>query len=226
MDTTRGQHPHTAREGDGDGAGEEAAPFWDRLYGARRSWGGRANPLLVETAGALTPGTALDLGCGAGGDTVWLARRGWHVTAVDISGTAVERVAAHARELGLDDRVTAERHDLADGFPDGEFDLVSAQYLHTPFPLPRADVLRTAARALRPGGLLLVVDHGSTAPWSWNQDPGARFPAPAEIAADLDLDPGQWHVVRADAPRRRATGPGGQSATVTDHVLLVRRAAG
>jgi SAM-dependent methyltransferase len=226
MDTTRGQHPHTAREGDGDGAGEEAAPFWDRHYGTRRSWGGRANPLLVETAESLTPGTALDLGCGAGGDTVWLARRGWHVTAVDISGTAVERVAAHAREQGLDGRVTAERHDLADSFPDGEFDLVSAQYLHTPFPLPRADVLRTAARALRPGGVLLVVDHGSTAPWSWNQDPDARFPAPAEIAADLDLDPGRWHVLRADAPRRRATGPGGRTATVTDHVLVVRRAAG
>jgi SAM-dependent methyltransferase len=86
-------------------------------------------------------------------------------------------------------------------------------------------VLRSAARALRPGGLLLVVDHGSTAPWSWNQDPGTRYPTPTEVAAGLDLDPGRWSVVRADMPRRRAVGPTGETATVTDNVLLIRRTA-
>ncbi|GAA2120560.1 hypothetical protein GCM10009802_23320 [Streptomyces synnematoformans] len=69
-----------------------------------------------------------------------------------------------------------ERHDLARSFPSGTFDLVSAQYFQTPFALPRAAILRTAAPALHPGGRLLVVDHGSIAPWSWNQDPGTRFP--------------------------------------------------
>ena len=86
-------------------------------------------------------------------------------------------------------------------------------------------MLRTAAMALRPGGLPLVVDHGSTAPWSWNQDPDTRFPAPTEVGAELDLDPGQWPVVRADRPRRRAVGPGGETAVVIDNVLLLRRAA-
>ncbi|NBH09666.1 class I SAM-dependent methyltransferase, partial [Amycolatopsis sp. SID8362] len=143
---------------------------------------------------------------------------GWRVTAVDISANAVTRLAENARGLP----VTAVRADLATEFPAGEFDLVSAQYFHTPFELPRARVLRTAAHALRPGGRLVVVDHGSVAPWSWNRD--GDFPAPEEVFAELELADG-WQAERADAPRREATGPGGQTATVTDHVLVVRRAA-
>ncbi|WP_200824935.1 class I SAM-dependent methyltransferase [Nonomuraea solani] len=195
----------------------EAGQFWERHYRARRTWGGRVNPLLAETAAPLRPGAALDLGCGAGGDAVWLARRGWDVTAVDISPTAVERV----RELGL--QITTEQHDLAQSFPQGRFDLISAQYFHTPFPLLRGRILRTAAQALDPGGLLLIVDHGSTAPWSWDQNPGTHFPTPTETAADLDLDPALWSVVRAGTPSRQATGPAGETATVIDNVLIIQR---
>jgi SAM-dependent methyltransferase len=202
----------------------DAESFWEKHYRSRRAGAGRANPLLVEAAAALRPGAALDLGCGGGGDTIWLAERGWQVTAVDISETAVERVRARADKLGFGSRVTAEAHDLARSFPSGTFDLVSAQYFHSPFALPRAGVLRTAAHALRPGGRLLVVDHGSTAPWSWNQDPHAYYATPGEVAAELALDPEQWPVLRADMPRRRATGPGGRTAVVVDHVLLIRRA--
>ncbi|WP_431919471.1 SAM-dependent methyltransferase [Nonomuraea jabiensis] len=204
----------------------DAALFWERHYRTRHTGDARVNPLLAETAAPLRPGAALDLGCGAGGDAIWLARRSWHVTAVDISATAVERVRERARELGIADRVTAAQHDLALSFPAGRFDLVSAQYFHTPFPLLRGQVLRTAAHALRPGGLLLVVDHGSTAPWSWNQDPDLHFPTPTEVAAELDLDPARWTVLRADMPHRQATGPAGRTATVIDHVLLIQRAAG
>ncbi len=93
----------------------------------------------------------------AGGDTIWLARHEWQVAAVDISVTAIDRVCERARELDLGDRVTAEQHDLARTFPGGEFDLVCALYLHTPFTLLRSRILRTAARALRPGGMLLIV---------------------------------------------------------------------
>lgn len=208
--------------------------FWEDLYRQRAddetAWGARANPVLTEVAAELTPGAALDLACGAGGDTLWLARHGWRVTAVDIAPTAVERVAELARARGLGARVTAERHDLARTFPAGTFDLVSAQYFHTPYDLPRVAILRAAAGALRPGGRLLVVDHGSLAPWSWRPhgephgDP--HFPTPDEVYAELALPPSGWAVERAAAPRRTATGPGGQTATVTDHVLLVRRTGG
>ncbi|MEO3804618.1 class I SAM-dependent methyltransferase [Nonomuraea sp. B1E8] len=226
MDSTR-QRRSTADARGGQGTAEQDAElFWERHYRARRSWDARVNPLLAETAAPLRPGAALDLGCGAGGDAIWLARQGWHVTAVDISATAVERVRERARDLGVADRVVTEQHDLGRSFPAGAFDLVSAQYFHTPFPLQRSQVLRTAAGALGPGGLLLVVDHGSTAPWSWNQDPGIHYPTPAEVAAELVLDPARWSVLRADMPSRRATGPAGESATVIDNILLVQRADG
>ncbi|MEU5552235.1 class I SAM-dependent methyltransferase [Micromonospora sp. NPDC047793] len=202
----------------------KAEAFWEQHYRARRGGGtGHPNPVLTETAETLPPGDALDLGCGVGGDTIWLARHGWQVTAVDISTAAVERVRARSRQLGIDGRVTGEQHDLARSFPDGQFDLISAQYLHTPFTLDRARVLRTAAHALRTGGHLLIVDHGSTAPWSWNKDPDTHYPSPGETAAELALDPDRWSVVRADTPHRRATGPGGRTATVTDNVLLIHR---
>lgn len=202
----------------------DAVTFWDGVHASRPATTvPQPNARLTETVTGLSPGDALDLGCGDGGDALWLAGQGWHVTAVDISAVAVERLAAFAGSHGLDDRVTAVRHDLSETFPRGEFDLVCAHYLHTPFDLDRAAVLRSAAHALRAGGRLLVVDHGSTAPWSWNQDPGVRYPSPQEVAEGIDLDPATWTVERADTPRRIATGPGGRTAEVTDHVLLVRR---
>ncbi|MEU1725219.1 class I SAM-dependent methyltransferase [Actinomadura sp. ATCC 39365] len=200
--------------------------FWDDVYAARPPAADpRPNVRLTEVVADLPPGDALDLGCGAGGDALWLARRGWRVTAADVSAVAVERLAALARGHGLADRLTPVRHDLGTSFPAGEFDLICAHYLHTPGDLDRASVLRAAARAVRPGGRLLVVDHGSTAPWSWNQDPGVRHPGPREVAADLALDAAAWTTERADAPRRTATGPDGRTAEVTDHVLVLRRTA-
>ncbi|MEU0483240.1 class I SAM-dependent methyltransferase [Streptosporangium sp. NPDC006013] len=204
----------------------DAVMFWEGVYAARpAATDPQPNDRLAETVTGLPPGDVLDLGCGDGGDALWLARRGWHVTAVDISAVAVERLAGLARSRGLGDRVIAERHDLHESFPQGGFDLICAHYLHTPFDLDRATVLRAAAHALRRGGRLLVVDHGSTAPWSWNQDPDVRYPTPREVAAGINLDPATWTVERADTPRRIATGPGGRTAEVTDHVLLIRRTA-
>lgn len=198
---------------------DQAARFWDEHYSRRAAEAPAANvnPRLAEIAGPLPPGAALDLGCGSGGDALWLAARGWRVTAVDISASAVHSLRQRAG-------VTALCVDLAEDFPAGTFDLVSAQYFHTPFALDRAHVLRTAAKSLNPGGRLAVVDHGSTAPWSWNQDPDLRYPTPREVAEELALDPGEWSLERTDTPERLATGPEGRTATVIDHVLVIRRA--
>ncbi len=209
----------------GGRAADEAALFWEDRYRRHgRLWKGTPNPLLAETAERLAPGRALDLGCGEGGDAAWLAARGWQVTAVDIAPAALELTAEHAARAGVADRVTTELHDLARGFPSGSFELVSAQYLQTPFDLPRERVLRRAAHALAPGGLLLVVEHGSRHPWS-SVDPDTRFPTPEEIYAGIGLDPAGWTPERLDTPRREATGPGGRTAVVTDTVIAVRRAA-
>ncbi|WNO70469.1 MULTISPECIES: class I SAM-dependent methyltransferase [unclassified Streptomyces] len=204
----------------------DAVTFWEDVYAGRpAATDPRPNARLTETVTGRLPGDALDLGCGDGGDALWLARHGWHITAVDIAAVAVERLAGLARSRGLGDRIVAERRDLQDSFPQGAYDLICAHYLQTPFALDRATVLRTAAHALRVGGHLLVVDHGSAAPWSWNQDADVRYPTPQEVAAGMDLDPATWTIERADTPRRIASGPGGQTAEVIDHVLLIRRTA-
>ncbi|MGV9979208.1 methyltransferase domain-containing protein [Micromonospora wenchangensis] len=203
---------------------EATARHWDELYrGRERYWSGRPNPHLVDVAGALPPGTALDLGCGEGGDAVWLARQGWRVTAVDVSTAALQRSAAAVTAAGVAALVDFQRHDLARTFPAGEFDLVSAQFLQSPLEFPRAEVLRAAARAVAPGGRLLVVEHGAVPPWGNAAHHHIRFPTPQETLADLDLDPDGWDVERLDAPQRQATGPDGQTGTLVDHLVLVRR---
>src|SRR5205814_628062 len=113
---------------------EEAA--WEERYRTQpKIWSGRPNPQLVAEATGLTPGRALDVGCGEGADAVWLAQRGWTVTAVDISTTALERAAAHAADAGsqVAERITWTHADLRDHRPtEGAFDLVSAQFMHLP----------------------------------------------------------------------------------------------
>lgn len=215
------EHPTPATERP---TGAEA--HWDGTYReTARRWSGRPNPVLVDVAGTLVPGRALDLGCGEGGDACWLAERGFTVTAVDVSATALERTSAHAVEAGVSDRVTVARHDLADTFPAGVFDLVSAQYLHSPVDMPRAAILRRAAAAVAPGGMLLLVGHAALPPWAPNPDADISFPTPQEVLTDLALPTDTWHVQQAEVTSREATGPGGRTGVLTDSVVALVRIA-
>ena len=208
--------------GEGSGGTER---FWEEHYQKHeRRWSGRPNPVLVDVAGPLPAGKALDLGCGEGGDAIWLAGLGWLVTAVDVSATALDRASAEAVAAGVEDRIDFQQHDLARTFPSGAFDLVSAQYLQSPIEFPRERVLQAAAQAVAPGGLLLIVTHGSAPSWSW-ASPNTRFPTPEEALAALELDPEPWRTELLGAPERQATGPNGESGTVTDNVIALRRLA-
>lgn len=208
---------------------ENAERFWEHMYAGRESRPADARPNAVLAAVLTAPGVglsvgdALDLGCAEGADTVWLAQRGWSVLGADVSPTALGRTRSRAELAGVGERVRTEHHDLASSFPSGLFDLVSAHYLQTPLRFPRTRVLKRAAAAVRSGGLLLIVDHASTAPWSWDRGKNIRFPSPRETADALDLDPGEWSEHRVEAVERQAIGPGGQIATVTDNVIALRR---
>ena len=208
--------------GEGSSPGEH---FWEEHYQAttRRS-NGRPSGALVRFVEPLPAGTALDLGSSEGDDAIRLAKRGWQVTAVDVSSTVLARAAKNAQTAGVSNLIEFQRHDLASTFPEGRFDLVSALFLHSPVEFPRTQVLRAAARAVAPGGLLLIVEHASVAPWSWD-DPDKAFPTPEQSLAALDLDPSRWHSGFVGAPDRLATGPNGQRATVTDNVIVARRIA-
>ncbi|WP_344278246.1 class I SAM-dependent methyltransferase [Streptomyces hebeiensis] len=203
-----------------------AQQYWEGFYGERDSvWSGRPNELLVREVEALTPGTALDLGCAEGGDAIWLARRGWRVTGADASATALRRAAARADEEGLGERIDFQRHDLSQGFPAGSFDLVSAQYLHSPVEQDgeRTAILRQAARAVAPGGVLLIVGHAGWPSWEAEPPFDYHFPTTAEVLDSLGLEPGQWHVEVEELVTRDVTDPEGRPATRRDNVLKVRR---
>ncbi len=199
--------------------------FWEPHYQKHiRPWSGLPNAVLADITADLTPGSVLDIGCGEGGDALWLASRGWKVTAVDVSATVLERARAQAAERGLAANVNFEKCDVSQSLPNGSFDLVSAQYFHTPIDIPREQVLRRAAVSVAMQGVLLIVDHASTAPWSWNQDPDVRFPTPQDTLEKLGLDENHWQPIRVEAAQRTASGPDGQRATVTDNVIALRRA--
>ncbi|MEU1616811.1 class I SAM-dependent methyltransferase [Streptomyces sp. NPDC005722] len=208
------------------GAGTEAE-FWDARYaGSDRVWSGNPNDVLVRETGGLKPGTALDLGCGEGADAVWLARQGWRVTAVDISRVALERAARHAEAEGIPDGlIDWQRHDLGETFPGGTYDLVSAQFLHSPHDMPRERILRAAAAAVAPGGVLLVVGHAGFPAWETDPHPEVHFPTPQEVLESLGLPEGEWEVVLTDEHERIQNDPDGRPTTRVDNTLEIRRLA-
>lgn len=185
----------------------------------RRPGSGDPNSVLVREVTGVRPGRALDLGCGEGADAIWLAQQGWSVTAADISGVALGRARLHAAQAGVTGRIGWVQTDLTDGFPAGSFELVSAQFLHSPRELPRERILRDAASAVVPGGVLLVVDHAGWPSWEQDPDHEVDFPTPAGVLESLRLaERGVGGVaqrrVRADADRTRRAGgrPHGQRA--------------
>ncbi|WP_016700288.1 class I SAM-dependent methyltransferase [Actinoalloteichus spitiensis] len=198
--------------------------FWNDLYDrSDRIWSGNPNAALVREATHLSPGHALDLGCGEGGDAIWLASRGWRVTATDISRVALARTRRYADEAGVGHLVDGEHLDLAVSFPAGEFDLVSAQFLQSPRELPRERILRRAAAAVRPGGTLLVVGHAAGPSWAPPEHQETLFPRAREVLDSLALAEDQWEEQRCEEWSRPQEGPDGQPGVMLDSIVRLRR---
>lgn len=201
-----------------------AAEFWEDRYAGRPVWSGKVNSTLADLVAGLPAGSALDLGCGEGGDALWLAEHGWTVTAVDISSAAIERGRAEAVARDAAERITWYAADLTDWRPPEQYDLVSACFLQSPVELARADILRRAAAAVAPGGHLLLVSHAAPPPWASGLQHGhAEFPQPATELALLGQPDAGWQVRIAEVRRRSATGPDGTSAELDDTVVFLRR---
>lgn len=197
---------------------------WDARYAeSQRVWSGRPNVALVGEIADLPPGRALDLGCGEGADAVWLAKNGWRVTAVDISGVALERAREHAAEAGV--TIDFQRRDLQESFPEGEFDLVSAQFLHFWEDFDREKILRRAAAAVAPGGTLVIEGHMDHGPFGHGGHAEIHFPTPDEVIASLALEDGAWEVLTSATHPREQQDQDGKLVTRVDATVKLRRSS-
>ncbi|WP_456698754.1 class I SAM-dependent methyltransferase [Aeromicrobium sp. P5_D10] len=191
--------------------------FWDERYGSEdRIWSGKPNPQLVDRVSSLTPGTALDVGCGEGADAVWLARQCWQVTGIDVSQVALHKASAHAAEAGVD--VAWRRVDL-DGWvgEPGAYDLVSAQFMYLDQPALTA-LFRALGDSVAPGGTLLLVGHHPMDPRHGDHDfPDVRW-TPEEV--EDWLDPSDWTSIELATIERE-----GHLGTMHDGIVQAVRVA-
>ncbi len=192
---------------------------WDRRYaGAELVWTAEPNRFVVAELQDLAPGRALDVAAGEGRNAVWLASRGWQVTAVDFSAAGLDkgRRLAQARGVGID----WVHADVRDYQPEAaSFQLVLVAYLQ----LHESEldgVLRRAVTALAPGGVLLVVGHDVTnlAEGTGGPPDPAVLYTPESITRSL----GGLTVVRAERVRRPVATADGHRAAVDTLVRAIR----
>jgi len=194
---------------------------WDELYaGTELVWTAEANRFVVEELAGLTAGRALDLGTGEGRNAIWLAERGWQVTAVDFSAVGLAKAAELAARRGVTGVRWVEA-DLREYQPGpAAYDLVLLAYVHLP-PDEFGALLQMAASALAPGGTLLVVGHdvdniahGHGGP----QDPRILHRVQDVVAALPGLA-----IQRADQARRPVLTGDGERAAIDSVVRAQRR---
>jgi SAM-dependent methyltransferase len=203
------------------GAATQAAE-WDARYSERDGamWSGRPNGRLVAELIDLSPGRALDVGCGEGADAIWLARRGWTVTAIDISDVAVRRAREAAAQACAEvEWVCGDA--LQTAFPTRSFDLVSMQYPALPKAAGEAAVW-TLIDTVRPGGLLLAVYHDLDDEHREHMKSRGVDPAAYVGANDLGGLLGDGFTVELHVVEPRIEPPPGASH-IADVVLRARR---
>lgn len=196
---------------------------WDARYAAHEHiWSLGPNQFVAAETEALPPGRALDVAAGEGRNALWLAERGWRVTAVDWSRVGLDKARQLAERRGVTlDLVEA---DVTEYEPErGAYDLVLIAYLQTPADA-RRKWLQHAVDALAPGGTLLIVchdrsniEHGYGGP----QDPSV-LATPEEVAATLrELAP-DLTIERAETVERRVDTDAGERVAI-DHLVRAHR---
>ncbi len=217
-------HSHDSHGSHDDEPIEFTQEFWDDRYGsAPQLWSGQPNAQFAAQVADLSPGEALEAGCGEGADAIWLAQRGWTVTGVDVSAVALERAAAASGQAGGDvaRRITWQREDLLTWVPEPErYDLVSAQFMHFP-PAELAAFHQGLAAAVRPGGTLLLIAHHPDDVHAQRKGRADLFWYAEDIAASLEA--GRWEVRVAEGAGRLAEDLDGQQLMVRDTVLRAAR---
>jgi 2-polyprenyl-3-methyl-5-hydroxy-6-metoxy-1,4-benzoquinol methylase len=199
---------------------------WERRWSRALQEGAHAvdqrppNAHLVAEIADLRPGRALDAGAGHGAETLWLAARGWQVTAVDFSTTALEHARSRAEGLGADVAARVEwiAADLGAWTPPPErYDLVACLYVHVAGSVPA--LVRGLAAGVAPGGTLLLVGHQPVDPATGAPTPAAGQVQVSVAEALAALEPEAWDVVVAAERPRAAAGSG------VDAVVVARRLA-
>ena len=164
---------------------------------------------LLEEYAEVPAGRALDAGCGHGAEAIWLAARGWRVTAVDFSATALGIARASAEAIGSD---VAERIEWVEGDlgtwtpPPAAFDLVTCLYVHVNGSVP--ELVRRLGSGVAPGGSLFLVGHLPVDPATGEPTPAAGQVQVSVGAAVEALDRRDWDVVLAEERQRAAAGTG------------------
>lgn len=193
---------------------------WDQRYAEKEQvWGAAPDGVLEDWADGRPAGRALDLACGEGRNALWLAERGWQVTAVDFSSVALARAGRQAEARGVRARLDLVVADLGElALERASYDLVLLAYLQAPM-AELGPILRRAAQALAPGGTLLVLGHDLS-----NLSQGRGGPQSAELLYTpqqvvKELDP-ELKILRAEVLVR---GPQVEGKAALDCLVLAQR---
>lgn len=200
---------------------------WNNLYSEKEQiWSGEPNKTLVSLIEHHQPTTVLDLGCGEGGDVLWLVQRGWQATGIDISDVAVNRARQAAEHAGVQAEFVAA--DLSDLRTDKTFDLIISSFMQSHFDeLDRLGIFREALGCLNVGGELVSVSHASMPSFVKADDPrhkhAVNLPDPLAEAYALTKNNESFQVVIAEKRSRTVTSPEGEAGTIDDGVMVIRR---
>jgi SAM-dependent methyltransferase len=203
--------------------------YWEQHWregldgGPGSASGGPPNPYLAGEIGDLAPGTALDAGCGAGAEAIWLASTGWQVTAVDTSAEALAHAADRAASAGATDGVRWVEADLLTWDPGTRFDLVTTHYAHPA--IPQLEFYHRVAEWVAPGGTLLIVGHLRTDNQQGHGE-GHLPPVEASVTAatiTASLDETRWKIVTEAERHRTLADHEGRAVPLHDVVVRAAR---